>query len=227
MLQPARNKIVFQGQPTEKVINLCNQTLRQYLLTNTFLDETYCLQSIGDKIYYGDRDVDETIQGVSITRSLHSFHQNDDNIRTELYRILFPILEKKYRRVILIGGECYAFAALVNAEVVDCYSDYPSIVADCQKNKNRYGAVINSYLVDYGSKQSFDNHLSRQDYELCILNVSKSGLGKNFTDIVKEMRTTTYYISCNEKSFLKDGLPVVDRWNIRNEHYGITLYSCY
>jgi len=77
----------------------------------------------------------------------NTFHQNDDNIRDN---ILLPILNqnKKYKNVLFIGGECYIFGSLVNAENIYSYSDCESIVNDCKRNKNIYGGnICNSFFM--------------------------------------------------------------------------------
>lgn len=204
MLKPCRNKIVFTGIPDEFTISLCNEELQKYIRENIsdFIEgKTYTLDFFNKKYL--------------------SFHQNDDNIRNELYKILGPILDKKYENVLLVGGECYIFGSLVNAKNIYSYSDSPSIVEDCKRNLNIYGGNIETELVNYGNVT-----IKNIEYDLCILNVSKKGLGKHLSSLITRLNIKQkYYISCNEKSFFKDGFTPLQKWEIRNPLYGITLYQ--
>jgi hypothetical protein len=212
MLKPCRNKIVFTGIPDEFTISLCNEELQKYIRNNSFVEgETYTLDFF--------EKLDENFK--NITRSENTFHQNDDNIRNELYKILTPIFDKKYENVLLIGGECYIFGSLVNAKNIYSYSDSSFIVKDCKRNLNIYGGNIETELVNYG-----DVAIRNIEYDLCILNVSKKGLGKHLSSLINGLKIKQkYYISCNEKSFKIDGFAPIQKWEIRNPLYGITLYQ--
>lgn len=197
-----RNKIIFCGPPNKETISLCNLQIQQYILTHIFEESiTYILQSSDDNVicYTKDEkcnlDIINSFGNISIIRNINTFHQNDDNIRRNLYEILFPVLKKKIDNVLLIGGECYLFAAFCNAKNIYCYSDNENIVRDCKRNN------VNciSELADY-SKLKIPQIL----FDLCILNVSKKGLGKNLCTQIASFTCNTYYISCNEKSFNKD-----------------------
>lgn len=207
MLTPCRNKIVFTGIPDEFTINLCNEKLKNYLRSNKFIErKTYSF------------DLSEiTIDGIKIYKEENTFHQNDDNIQKELYKILLPILKMQHKNVLFIGGECYVFSSIVNAKNIYCYSDSQSIINSCHKNIEN--AV--SKLVDYNNF-----HIPNIKYDLCILNVGIKGLGKFLSNYISELQIKEkYYISCNGKSFIKDGFTPINTFHIRNNLYGITLYQ--
>lgn len=209
MLIPSRNKIVFTGIPDEFTINLCNEKLKNYLRSNKFIEgEAYSL------------DLSEIIiDGIKIYKEENAFHQNDDNMQKELYKILLPILKRGYENVLCIGGECYVFSSIVNAKNIFCYSDSPSIINSC--NKNIHKGNMLAELVDYGGFQIPDIK-----YDLCILNVGIKGLGKFLSSYISKLQIREkYYISCNEKSFLQDGFTPINTYTIRNHLYGIKLYQ--
>lgn len=216
MLKPCRNKIVFTGIPDEFTISLCNEELQKYIINNSFKfkkGETYSLDFESLEPFSGNFK--------KIVRSKNTFHQNDDNIRKELYNILSPILEKRYENVLFIGGECYIFGCLVNAKNIWSYSDSPHIVEDCKRNPNIYGGNIETELVNYN-----DFKIKNLAYDLCVLNVGIKGLGKHLSLLISGLNITEkYYISCNEKSFNRDGFTPLQKWEIRNPLYGITLYQ--
>jgi tRNA/tmRNA/rRNA uracil-C5-methylase (TrmA/RlmC/RlmD family) len=206
-MKPSRNKIVFTGIPDEFTVNLCNEKIQKYIRENTFRE---------GEIYSIDLYENE----FKIFKSKNTFHQNDDNIQKELYNIIFPILKREYENVLLIGGECYIFGSLIHAKNIYSYSDSYSIVEDCKRNTNRYGGNIEAKLVNYS-----DIEIQEIKYDICILNVSKKGLGKHLSSFISTLNVKEkYYISCNEKSFLRDNFKIKQKWEIRNPLYGITLY---
>lgn len=222
---PSRNKICFHGPPTAETIRLCNPEVRELIMMQAlvgFKDIDYTFQS------------KTVIEGVEVVKSGNTFHQNDDNIRERLYHILFPEIKKCTGNLLFIGGECYIFAMIAdrysvfeNREIVT-YSDCKDIIEACYANCNSVTAKLVNYNTVY-----FD---VEKKYELCILNVSKKGLGCALVGCVKKLvvenpNMKVYYISCNEKSFAKDGLPYIDRWDFNcvsgKISYGVTLYRCY
>lgn len=217
---PCRNKIVFSGTPDNQTISLCNNQIQEYIHTHTFSNDINITLQSSENGVITNGDVIETFYGYSIIRSFDTFHQNDDNIRKALYEKLFPILKIKRKNVLLIGGECYLYSVLCNADNIYCYSDDEKIILDCKRN-NSFHFSVRSELIDYSTI-----NLPHIEFDLCILNVSKKGLGKHLSKIVSLLSSTckTYYISCNEKSFLKDGLSYQDKWNFGNNLYSISLY---
>ncbi len=206
-MEPCRNKITFTGIPDEFTINLCNEKLKKYLREREFTDgETYSF------------DFSEIIiDGIKIYKEENTFHQNDDNIQKELYNILFPILMRGYGNVLFIGGECYVFSYIVNAKNIFCYSDSLPIINSCIKNREN----IVSKLVNYNNF-----HIPNIKYDLCILNVGIKGLGKFLSNYISKLQIKeNFYISCNEKSFIRDGFTPINTFCIRNNLYGITLYQ--
>ena len=228
---PCRNKIVFSGSPNKETISLCNRQIQEYITTHIFDNSlTYILQSADSEVICcikqekSNLDIVNTFDNVSIIRNVNSFHQNDDNIRKGLYEILFPILKEKRRNVLLIGGECYLFSAFCNTENIYCYSDDKKIIHDCLKNTRNNRNKSNNIryiieLVDYSTWK-----IPNISFDLCILNVSKKGLGKNLSTQVASFSWDTYYISCNSKSFEKDNLLYQSRWNFNTTLYSISLY---
>jgi hypothetical protein len=217
---PCRNKIVFFGTPDNQTISLCNNQIQEYIHTHTFSNDNNTTLQSSENSVIENGDVIEIVNGHSIIRSFDTFHQNDDNIRKALYEKLFPILKIKRKNVLLIGGECYLYATLCNADNIYCYSDDEKIISDCKRNNSSRLSVL-SELINYSTI-----NLPTIEFDLCILNVSKKGLGKHLSKIVSSLlsRCETYYISCNEKSFLKDGLSYQDKWDFGNSLYSISLY---
>ena len=228
---PCRNKIIFSGQPNKETISLCNQQIQEYISSHLFNNNsTYIIQSSDSKVIcclkdeIMCRDIINTFENVSIIRDSNTFHQNDDNIRNGLYEILFPILKEKRKNVLLIGGECYLFSAFCNAENIYCYSDDERIICDCLRNTRNNRNKSNNIryiieLVDYSMWK-----IPNISFDLCILNVSKKGLGENLSTQVASFSWDTYYISCDRKSFEKDNLLYQSRWDFTTTLYSVSLY---
>jgi hypothetical protein len=245
---PSRNKIVFSDIPTQLTFSICNDNIKEFIISNInfFTDgNKYTVQSsyngisleCNNEIEYeaisgqlihlkiGDRIIktellQEVIQSKIIYRQFDTFHQNDDKIREKLYSILSKLNVKVSKNMLLIGGECYIYEKLFKSLNVDIYSDFQSIVDDCLINNPK----ANVSLVNY-SNMSFESDV----YDSCIINIGKHGL-KDLAIKVNQLKIKdVYYISCNKKSFDKDMIKLSnyktqEEWDMRNSSYGIQLY---
>ena len=132
--------------------------------------------------------------------------------------------------LLLIGGECYLYSKLIDVKHIDVYSDYESIIKDTLYNNPN--ASVN--LVNYDTI-TLDN---TKNYDFAILNVSKTGLGVRLCNELIKMSTHIkkfIYISCNEKSFIRDhsllgtAFKLDNRWILKNNvdsfKVGVYLYS--
>ena len=163
-----------------------------------------------------DEMMKEKISDNIITRTFHTFHQNDDIIRMGIHQLFSTV---HYSKVLFIGGECYLYPYLVKPDKYEIYTDSYDIYMTAQANHK----TTVSYLVNY-----HNCHIGDLDYDACILNTSIKGLTLHLNQIINNSGIPIIYIvSCSEKSFLKD-YKLLTNYNLENqtkfENHGFTVF---
>lgn len=190
-----RNKIVFTKP--ESVFAICNDILLNYIKTHSFENKRYILQSGNGNVYTEkDEFVYETICGYQIKRLFHTFHQNDDIIRDQLYPKIME-LYKPVDNLLLIGGECYIYGKILKYEKCDIYTDFESIYLDAKRNCD-----ANVYLIDYKKHKNFGK------YDMCIVNIGIKNLIDTFS-----IDCIIFYISCNSNETFEN-YKIIEVYNI-------------
>jgi hypothetical protein len=189
------NKYEFQVSNTGQIgIKIENQISDELLETFKKIDNV-CYLCIAGVLYKSEYFVDK-INGVSILRSPITFLQTNDEIRYRLHELIKTMPDDNLERVLLVGGECYIFPKLLDTKQIDIYTDFMSIAHDSIINNPRARVEF----VDYSTFR-----LDDINYDFAVLNVSKSGLGRNLAlELVRISIFRLVYISCNKVSFKRD-----------------------
>ena len=250
-LVPARNKLVFSGEP---IYNICSHDLKTFLfsISHMFLpDVEFTIQvtntcDIGvmiksvnqykiddlinnkqvcvliyNNIVHKDSMLYEFINNSIIYRNFMTFHQNDDSIREQIHNLFTAISAPK---LLCIGGECYIFPKLFkDVKLIDIYSDFIEI-CDIAKLNNTNASCNH---INYNTAELYYN-----DYDVCVINTGKAGCGLNLCMNLATIKPKDIYIiSCNKKSFdndlriLKQCYRIDLAFNFANKLYGIQVYK--
>jgi hypothetical protein len=158
-----------------------------------------------------------------IIRNVESFHQNDNNIRHNLYDCILKNCEY-VNNMYFIGGEMYLYGKILNEFYINAYfySDYKSIVEDCYRNNENNHNNENIFLVNYND---FILHDSFGEKHI-VINNGKSGLNIHLcTEILRLEFNKIFIISCNKKSFYKDYNILKNKYNIFKQYAFTTNYT--
>lgn len=145
----------------------------------------------------------EVINGFIIFRNNKSFHQNDDSIRNILYKKLNEYFKSKVIDTItFVGGEMYIFGIIFRRYFKEmyCFSDYSSIIDDCETNN------ITAELVDY-TKVVLPNT------NTVLFNVGKTGLNENLiNNCIENNYKNIIIVSCNDNYFFKNNIQLESKY---------------
>lgn len=250
---PARNKIKIDADNFLNSAKLCHSNLSLFLLDNydILYNNIFEIQmsNIGFISFVFDNDISkellywlmtldkliyleiqknihinnlmiEKYNDIYIYRHVKTFHQNCENIKLHLYNIITKNYNDDYDNCLLIGGECYIFSKLIKSNNYFVYSDFESIILDTKMNN--INAI--TYLVDYKTC-----NIENVKYDICILNVSKKGLGNELSNKINNIVSKKIlYISCNEKSFVNDAKRLtnynfIQKWMFKSETFCVSL----
>jgi hypothetical protein len=147
----------------------------------------------------------EVINGFIIFRNNKSFHQNDDSIRNILYKKLNDFFdENKGNSITFVGGEMYIFGIIFRKYFKEtfCFSDYSSIVDDCESNN------IPAELVDYTT-------VVLPKTNTVLFNVSKTGLNENLiNNCIENNYINIIIVSCNDTYFFKNNIQLESKYTL-------------
>jgi hypothetical protein len=140
-----------------------------------------------------------------VTRYNHSFHQNDNNLRTIIHEFVVSNYLKT-TNLVCIGGEMYIYGLILSKfyDIGYFYSDYDSIVDDTCDNlkilKNIKKIIVKKIDYDKDDISKDDTH----NYQF-VINNGKQGIGINLCNqILRISPKQIIIISCNKKSFTRD-----------------------
>lgn len=163
-------------------------------------DERVVFIKVNNTIYKSNRLI-ETINDVQISRLYNSFHQSCDETRLKTHEfVMNKFMETEINRVLLIAGECYIYAKLlqkINKDIdIHCYSKDKSIADDVKFNLG-----IDAELYDVNDIRLDDT----KNYDVAILNISKAGLKrKTCEELSRIYCKKLIYISCRHKYYVRD-----------------------
>lgn len=230
-------------------IALTIRTLTNVQYAKEFIDQlTYF--KINDNVIKNEL-MREKYFGKTIIRSAISFHQNDNNIRIELYKCILNNMNY-VRHLYCIGGEMYLFGKILCDlyEYGYFYSDLESIVHDCHLNNNHPNNKI--FLIDYTRiiENIFQNCICpieenvfqnctcpiENNFRNCsclinnmkyvIINIGKIGIRKHLCDeLTKSNFDKIFIISCHKKSFQRDYDMLKQVYEIHDKYTFTTNYT--
>jgi hypothetical protein len=171
---------------TDKSFNYLEIDFGEYTLKSLKICDSYIINN----------DLNSQYCDKIISRYYNTFIQTDENIRQHIYSTIMS-LGNNYNNTLLIGGECYMYSSILKSNNTYVYSDYESICLDTIKNNST--AIV--YQIDYNTITPNNTHI----YDICILNVSKTGLGSHLCNEINKCNIKQMvYISCNERTYTQD-----------------------
>ena len=144
-----------------------------------------------------------------IIKDVKTFTQRDDNIRQQLYKILFNETEiegKNKQNMLFIGGEFYGFLKNLfnNYNIAYGITDFKGIKEDAEYNNPTIKVDLVNYDTFTFDKEQKDIDIEIQ-FDICIVNLL-NGLGYNLIKELKKIKTLRkiIIISCKQKAIERD-----------------------
>jgi len=214
--------------------NTKNELLIKILL-RSFLDaKNCCYLEINGRIYWNGvyKDI------LSLEYDPRSFRQPDDSIREYLikwFQNTIPRESGKSREwdtIIFFGGECTLLGKILSgySKKQYFYTDYPSIYGDIKRNYKNPCVE----LIDYKNWKISRNGLVNDSSNLdccCIVNTGYQGMGVNLAQEICKMNSAEIYvISCNQDSWAKDWVILMESYKLLEQveirtNYSVWIYK--